>query len=72
MHKKTILAVACAFCAVSVFAVPAHVDVSFKPGAWNAADWIVVKGPRWDYKHGFAQKADCIENECPDVAGEEV
>ena len=50
----------------------ANVDVSFKPGAWNSNDWIVVKGPRWDYKHGFVQKADCIENECPDVPGDVV
>ena len=50
----------------------ADVDVSFKPGAWNSNDWVVVKGPRWDYKHGFVQKTDCIENECPDVPGDVV
>ena len=50
----------------------AKVDVSFKPGAWSRDDWIVIKSPRWDYKHGFVQRADCIENECPDVSGEEI
>ena len=50
----------------------ADVDVSFRPDAWSPGDWIVIKSPRWDYKHGFVQKADCIENECPDVSGEEI
>ena len=50
----------------------ADVDVSFRPDAWSLGDWIVIKSPRWDYKHGFVQKADCIENECPDVSGEEI
>ena len=50
----------------------AKVDVSFGPGEWCSNDWIIVKSPRWEYKHGFVQKADCIENECPDLPGEVV
>ena len=50
----------------------ADVDVCFMPGAWSSNDWIVIKGPRWDYKHGFVQRANCIENECPDVPGDVV
>lgn len=44
-------------------------DVDFRPGAWNTNDWIVVKGPRWDYCRGFVQKEDGIENACPDLPG---
>ena len=46
-----------------------EVSVSFRPGAWNTNDWTVVKSPRWNYCHGFVQKADGIENECPDLPG---
>ena len=47
-------------------------DVSFARGKWNADDFTVVKGPRWDYMHGFEQLDDCIVNPCPDLPGEEV
>ena len=47
-------------------------DISFAPGGWNSNDWILVKSPRFDYKHGFVQKEDGIENECPDLPGEEI
>lgn len=69
---KRFLFAACAVCAASAFAaeVKASVNVSFKPGAWSQDDWIIVKSPRWEYKHGFTQKADCIENECPDLPGD--
>ena len=50
----------------------AEVDVSFTPGAWSSNDWILVKGPRWDYMHGFVQRETCIENECPPLSGEEI
>ena len=44
----------------------AAVDVDFARGKWNVADWQVVKGPRWDYCHGFVQKDGWIENETPE------
>ena len=47
-------------------------DISFKPGAWSTNDWILVKGPRWKYRHGFVQREDGIENECPPLSGEEI
>ena len=47
-------------------------DISFKPGEWNSNDWVIVKSPRCTYVHGFVQKEDGIENECPDVSGEEI
>lgn len=50
----------------------AKVDVSFARGGWCSNDWILVKGPRWDYMHGFVQRKDCIENECPPLSGEEI
>ena len=50
----------------------ASVEISFKPGAWSSNDWILVKSPRFDYLHGFVQKADGIENECPPISGEEI
>ena len=50
----------------------ANVDVSFARGGWCSNDWILVKGPRWDYMHGFVQREDCIENECPPLSGEEI
>lgn len=70
MKKKICLAVALASALMSV-AEPS-VDVSFKPGQWNTNDWILVKSPRFDYIHGFVQKSDGIENECPDISGEEI
>ena len=53
-------------------AVPVKANVSFEPGAWSSNDWTIVKGPRWKYIHGFVQKEDCIENECPPLSGEEI
>ena len=47
-------------------------EVSFARGAWRTNDWILVKGPRWDYMHGFVQRDDSIENECPPLPGEEI
>ena len=50
----------------------AKTEISFKPGEWNPNDWVIVKSPRCTYVHGFVQKEDGIENECPDVSGEEI
>ena len=50
----------------------AKTEISFKPGAWSSNDWVIVKSPRCTYVHGFVQKEDGIENECPDVSGEEI
>jgi len=47
-------------------------EILFKPGEWSSNDWEVVKSPRCTYVHGFVQKEDGIENECPDVSGEEI
>ena len=47
-------------------------EIAFEPGAWSSNDWILVKGPRWKYMHGFVQREDCIENECPALSGEEI
>ena len=47
-------------------------DVKFVPGGWSSNDWILVKSPRFDYMHGFVQRADGIENECPPISGEEI
>ena len=70
---KTILLAA--FAALAV-AIPASADpkvhISFEPGAWCSNDWIIVKSPRWNYMHGFVQREDCIENECPPISGEEI
>lgn len=63
--KKMMMTV-CALAAASAFAEFSPVDVSFARGKWNAEDWKVVKGPRWDYCHGFVQKDGWIENETPD------
>ena len=48
------------------------VNVEFARGKWNAADWTIVKSPRFDYFHGFVQKDSWIENETPDLSPEEV
>ena len=47
-------------------------EVSFTPGAWSTNEWILVKSPRFNYMHGFVQREDGIENECPPVSGEEI
>lgn len=49
-----------------------QVEVSFARGAWRTNDWILVKSPRLNYMHGFVQKDDGIENECPPLSGEEI
>ena len=58
--------------ALAGWAATAEVEVDFAEGKWNRDDWTVVKSPRWDYCHGFVQKAGWIENETPDVSPEEV
>ena len=50
----------------------AAVEVDFARGKWDTNEWTVVKGPRWDYCHGFVQKDGWIENETPDISPEEV
>ena len=50
----------------------ANADISFTPGGWSSNDWILVKSPRLDYLHGFVQREDCIENECPPLSGEDI
>lgn len=60
-------AVAAEACSAAV-----SVDVSFRRDAWTSNDWMIVKSPRWDYMHGFVQRADRVENECPPVSGEDV
>lgn len=56
--------------ALSVRGAPAKVD--FSRGGWDAAEWLIVKSPRFDYCHGFVQKDAWIENETPDVSPEDV
>ena len=60
-----------AFCLLSASAAT-KVEVSFGPGAWSSNDWILVKSPRFSYMHGFVQKEDFIENECPPLSGEDI
>ena len=61
---------ACAFILLFVLSsAVAEVAVSFRPGAWNTNDWMVVKSPRWNYCHGFVQRGDGVENACPDLPG---
>ena len=61
-----------------VLALVPHVDAAtkvsmlFEPGAWSTNDWILVKSPRFNYMHGFVQKEDGIENECPNISGEQI
>ena len=50
IRKVAFVMFAVAAMSSEAFAAP-NVDVSFKPGAWSSNDWIVIKGPRWDYKH---------------------
>ena len=37
----------------------------FAKGAWQAADWILVKSPRWDRLGDWVQEADAIRNQTP-------
>ena len=46
--------------------------VDFGRGKWSRSDWIVMKGPRWNYVKEFVQKEDHIQNDCPDVPDEEL
>ena len=58
--------------ALPLSASGAKAEISFARGAWSSNDWIIVKSPRWNYMNGFVQRADCIENECPPLSGEEI
>ena len=69
--KKPLLGLLMAACLLPAFAATTA-DVSFRPGAWGSNDWILVKSPRFGYMHGFVQREDCIENECPPISGEEI
>ncbi|OGV39587.1 MAG: hypothetical protein A2020_02665 [Lentisphaerae bacterium GWF2_45_14] len=44
---------------------------SFGEGKWNAADWLIMKSPRWDYVGLWIQQADHIANKVPADAGAE-
>lgn len=47
-------------------------SVSFAEGAWNPADWPVVRDSRWKYTGAFDQKSDHIVNRCPDLPDAEL
>ncbi len=70
--KAYVLTVALAAASLSQAATATDVDISFRPGGWSSNEWILVKSPRFDYMHGFVQREDCIENECPPLSGEEI
>ena len=57
---------------VPLASAAAKAEISFKPGEWSSNDWVLVKSPRCDYLHGFVQREDGLENECPPVSGEEI
>ena len=62
-----------AFVGFLSFSALAAVQVDFSRGKWKADDWKIVKGPRWDYCHGFVQRDGWIENETPqDLSPEQV
>ena len=70
--KNSLLAAFAAIAAAFSATAATKAQISFEPGAWSTNDWILVKGPRWSYMHGFVQKEDCIENECPPISGVEI
>ena len=70
--KNILLAAFAAIAAAFSATAATKAQISFEPGAWSSNDWILVKSPRWSYMHGFVQKEDCIENECPPLSGEEI
>ena len=70
--QKVSLAGLLAVICLSSASAATKVEVSFMPGAWSTNDWILVKSPRFNYMHGFVQREDGIENECPPVSGEEI
>ena len=71
IQKVSLAGLLAAICLLSASAAT-KAEVSFMPGAWSSNDWILVKGPRFNYIHGFVQREDGIENECPPVSGEEI
>lgn len=42
-----------------------EVACRFGRGQWSAADWVLVKSPRWDYFGGWVQQDDHLMNEHP-------
>ena len=74
MKRDSVVAAACLLAINAILPLSAanRIDVSFAPGAWSSNDWILVKSPRWSYMHGFVQRDECIENECPPFSAEEV
>ena len=71
IQKASLAGLLAVICLLSASAAT-KAQVSFKPGAWSTNDWILVKSPRFNYMHGFVQREDGIENECPPVSGEEL
>ena len=71
IQKASLAGLLAAMCLLSATAAT-KAEVSFTPGAWSTNDWIFVKSPRFNYMHGFVQREDGIENECPPVSGEEI
>jgi len=62
----------CAMMAAALSIGSAAANVDFSRGKWDTNDWMVVKGPRQGYCHGFTQRDDRIENETPELSPEEV
>ncbi len=46
-------------------------DLSFRPGGWRPADWLLVKSPRWSHVGEWRQEADHLANAVPADATDE-
>lgn len=63
LHVVAVLVICClaAWCGDSY-------SCRFVAGQWQAADWTLVKSPRWDRLGEWVQEADGVRNQTPDGA----
>jgi len=66
--RRTAWLAALALCGVALAqkAAPTTVfECSFARGGWDAAQWTLVKSPRWPHFGQWEQRDDCIQNATP-------
>ena len=52
-------------CLAALWVNAVEAKVSFARGAWNPADWLMVKTFRWEEFSHWIQEDECIRNYCP-------
>lgn len=70
MNKKTLIFALFVFAAAVFCEAKTVYECSFAKDKWKAADWVIVKSPRWPFIGAWIQEKDHIKNTVPKDASQ--